>query len=192
MLKICENTPDSTDVQGLENKTITEDTIFGTLLELQPKEMETVFLRCALATDIRGGDCEDSLIAVLTDEGICYTFNGLNANDLWKPEAISPQYQFSDHDESSDGWTIDGGYTNFSMFFPYRLLPAFYKIAMSFVMEATSDRIDKTCSKSSGFKVALHSPAEILRMANGFIALPADKQVTVIIKPHVVVVLCHS
>jgi acid-sensing ion channel, other len=183
MLKVCEN---PTFVQGLENETIAESEIFETLLELQPKKMEEVFLRCSPLDKIIRRSCNGLLTQTLTDEGICYTFNGLNAHDLLKTVAIHSKYRFSDHDEPGGGWTIDRGYENYSIYYPVHSFNAYNRLAMTFLMLTHIRKTDSSCSKTQGFKISVHSPAEIPRMSNGFISVPTERYVTMIVKPRLV------
>jgi acid-sensing ion channel, other len=180
MLKICETT---TIVPGLENQTISDDEIYTTLLKVQPERMELIFQLCAKANLILLGYCRRLLFPVLTEEGICYTYNRLNAHELLKPIAVNPK--FPDHSKSSKGWTMDEGYQNLSISYPYRSFSAYYKLAMTFLM-TLSHSSDPSCSKNHGFKVVLHSPGELPSFANGFISLPAEKSLTVVIKPQVI------
>nr|XP_023028280.1 pickpocket protein 28-like [Leptinotarsa decemlineata] len=79
---LCDNIDTSYKEHLLQNETFTED-FFDQLHELKP---DTVFFLC----NFMGKDfnCEDLFVPVILDDGVCYTFNMLNREDIFKKDVL--------------------------------------------------------------------------------------------------------
>jgi hypothetical protein len=82
MMKIC----DQTKIEPkLENKTLVDDRHFENLAKLSPEFLFTYF-RCGTQLALLDDVCRDMLSQVLTDEGICYSFNIFAPHELYHEE----------------------------------------------------------------------------------------------------------
>jgi hypothetical protein len=80
MMKIC----DETKIEPkLENDTLVDDRHFEMLAKLSP---DLLFLKCGSRVAMFYKMCQNILSQVLTDEGICYSFNILPPHELYREE----------------------------------------------------------------------------------------------------------
>ena len=64
-----------------------------------------------------GVNCSEIFTEVVTEEGICYTFNMLNGQELFRSEVIDSDFQSWNHNFSSTSWTQEKGYKTNSITF---------------------------------------------------------------------------
>lgn len=60
--------------------TFTNESIYSLIQEITPN-FDDLIVHCV--SDAFPGKCSDVVAPVLTDEGICFTFNGLNSHDIY-------------------------------------------------------------------------------------------------------------
>jgi hypothetical protein len=82
MMKVCDQTKIEPE---LENKTLVDDRHFENLAKLSPTFLFT-FIKCGIRLAMYHDLCTDMLSQVLTDEGICYSFNILPPHELYRKE----------------------------------------------------------------------------------------------------------
>lgn len=121
-------------------------------------------------------DCTDLFKEVITDDGICYTFNMKNASEIFS----DIEYRHGDTRERSD-WNLNDGYKDEEEFeaYPHRALPnADY--GFNIVMSLKTSDIDHMCKGPvQGFKVKVHSPDEFPQMSNGAFRVPLNEEILV-------------
>lgn len=55
-------------------------------------------------------NCSDLFMQTLTESGICYTFNGLSADDLLRRTEFHREFEHMGERRSSENWTMEDGY----------------------------------------------------------------------------------
>ncbi|XP_055840709.1 pickpocket protein 28-like [Episyrphus balteatus] len=84
-------------------------------------------------------------------------------------------------------WDLENGYYKYLVKFPYRVVSAGNEESLSIILEDKIDDEDKKCRHSpyQGFKLILQTPGEESQVANKFINIPLDKEMSFIIKPKI-------
>ncbi|KAG5683748.1 hypothetical protein PVAND_013013 [Polypedilum vanderplanki] len=137
---------------------------------------------------MRNVSCEKIFSTVLTDEGLCCTFNA------YHPKLIFKNFEEKDYVDS-DGvqevdyatWTPEKGYADIEEKLPYPrpVQGAGAHFGLSILLDV--DVANYYCSSTSsyGFKSLLHSPVETPKMANfGFFIAPGQ-ETKVVITPRI-------
>ncbi|KAJ2943106.1 hypothetical protein O0L34_g18796 [Tuta absoluta] len=114
--------------------------------------------------------CDTYFSPILTEEGICFTFNSVSANDMFRIENLHDEYLHPEHDITSvSKWTVDHGFEKDDTLniYPRRGLGA---ESFSIIFHIDKEDLDYLClGPLQGFKVILHNPAEFPRASNQFI-----------------------
>lgn len=138
--------------------------------------------------------CEDIFREVITDDGLCFTFNSLNPDKMFTE--IVDDNIMSDNNLTNVlyQWTLEDGYsvrykdnTTANVFlYPYHILNAGSKAGLKLTLAIRQNDMDYACrGPVQGFKVALHTPNELPQIANQFFRIPIGQDVRVSIKPNV-------
>ena len=85
------------------------------LLKEMAVPFDEMFFFCSWRS--RYTECSNIFTEVITEEGICYTFNMLNAQELLRSEVIDSDFQSWNHNFSSTSWTQEKGYKTNSITF---------------------------------------------------------------------------
>ncbi|CAH1154734.1 unnamed protein product [Phaedon cochleariae] len=162
------------------NKTFTDD-FFDSLDYLNPS-FSDVFAVCRFMG--KDEDCRDLFVPIVVDEGICYTFNMLNKEDIYKDDV----YYYSDYLQNMDhtNWTINDGYPKGTgqNVYPRRALLSGADNALEIYLLQGTLETDYLCLQDTkGFSVLLHSPHTIPQLKKNFFSVPLDTAVQAIVKP---------
>ncbi|XP_073961897.1 pickpocket protein 28-like isoform X2 [Choristoneura fumiferana] len=162
------------------------DTV-NTLKEVCPNITET-FFGCKWK-DVNKDYCSDLFSPILTEEGICYTFNTLGADHLLRQEKLHTDYQYLDFafgENLTTPWTLENGYPDDTPIetYPHRGSGYGAKAGLSFVLMATEVDLDYLCrGPVQGYKILLHNPAELPRLSQQYFRAPLSQEVVVAVKP---------
>ncbi|XP_013104771.1 pickpocket protein 28 isoform X1 [Stomoxys calcitrans] len=138
---------------------------------------------------------------VLTDEGICYQFNGLNTQDIYRdPNYLSysdktvidynnyydvelPRYK-----DVTGNWSLDDGYVGQGFnAYPQRSVLSSARNGLFAFMMGFEHNFDYTCrSFKQGYKVFLNSPESVPLTTGNYILVPHDDEVLVSVLPQYV------
>ncbi|XP_055843608.1 pickpocket protein 28-like isoform X2 [Episyrphus balteatus] len=137
--------------------------------------------------------CNALFDTILTNEGICFTFNSLKSN-YYRPELLKVRKadfigtRFENDKEIK--WDLENGYDPKANedAFPYRALDAG---DLQSLVVTLADRIEdkqEICRNYvQGFKIAVHTPGEDIQiLSNNYINVPLDQSVSITITPKVV------
>ncbi|KAJ3647269.1 hypothetical protein Zmor_024794 [Zophobas morio] len=130
--------------------------------------------------------CSRFFIPIMTDEGVCYTFNMLDRGEIYNDNVVQfRNYQRAPRNMSN--WSVEQGYAADAGLFPYpaRALFAGAVNGLSFNIITPKTYLDFACRKSSlqGYKVILHSPMRIPRPSQQYFRVPLDQSVVGAVQP---------
>lgn len=181
---VCSSMFEFSDFVGFEDSKKTMDDIamlffLGVLPDVYIKDISSVKW---LGREL---DFDDDFTYTYTSEGVCYTFNMLPYDEVFRDvdDYISKN---SKSNQTVRQWTLDGGYPtdNYSDSYPRRtFLSGMEGGLLIDAIYTNNSHLDYLCDQSlQGYKVALHHPCEIPNMDKHF-RLPLDQAVFVGIKP---------
>ncbi|CAG9564748.1 unnamed protein product [Danaus chrysippus] len=153
--------------------------------ELSPKINDT-FHSCRWKNFL--SDCLDIFLPIITEEGVCYTFNTLGAEELFRVENLNKDYDYLEHSKrNSNLWTLEDGYPPNSPVetYPHRGTVFGIKSGLKAVFKFKGIDQDFLCrGPVEGFKILLHNPAELPRLSKKFFRVPLAQEVIVAVKPN--------
>lgn len=103
--------------------------------------------------------CDTLFTPVLTEEGVCYTFNMLDRDDIFTNEVYHNK-EFLHHNFDRHGWTLEDGYAKDAGkdTFPNRAMSSGQSAGMSMLLRAFDYDLDYICKGPvQGFKVSWES-----------------------------------
>jgi amiloride-sensitive sodium channel len=165
------------------NKTASVDTI-RRLTEVAPPLDEVLF---SCKWNSNNESCDSLFTPILTEDGICFTFNTLDRSELFTNAAYFDD-DFITQDNRAEGWTLDHGYPKDVGLdtFPRRATSAGSKSGMFLLLRGYKQDLDYVCrGPIQGFKVLLHHPAELPRIASRYFRAAVNQEALVAVKPNV-------
>ncbi|XP_017046078.1 pickpocket protein 28 isoform X2 [Drosophila ficusphila] len=169
-----------------------DDLDYFDILERMLPQFDRYFFYCRWLS--RFGECEKFFRKTLTEEGICYTFNGLRATDIYREDT----YQYRHSGESLEmenissqhaPWTLETGYAHGSDVetFPARVLSAGARSGIFLALQSFKQEVDYACrGPVQGFKVLLHAPDDVPQVSKQFVRIPMGKEVLIAVKPSMI------
>ncbi|XP_075167589.1 pickpocket protein 28-like [Haematobia irritans] len=166
---------------------------YGNLNQMLPDFNKYCFNALWLGVE---GPCDDFFTRTYTDEGVCFTFNGLQAKDLYRADTI--QYQMSINStalQSKAGfnrsldWSLEEGYTADGVLhtYPARVLGSGSIGGFAPTLQNFAYEIDYSCRYvADGFKILLHSPDDVPTMSKHFVHVSMNKNMMVVVKPNMI------
>ena len=132
-------------------------------------------------------NCENLFHKILTDEGVCWTFNMLDHLELFH-EQLDKSLMYPIHDNESEHWTLQGGYTSYAAkVYPHRVLGSGITAGLNLELRVRESDIDYACKGPvQGFKIALHTSGEMPQFNHVFYQVPLKQQVLIAVKPEVI------
>ncbi|KAG4079926.1 hypothetical protein HA402_006238 [Bradysia odoriphaga] len=135
-------------------------------------------------------NCSDVFITVLTDEGLCCTFNGVNRKFIAKPNIKDPQeFNMSQHlDKFANQWTPETGFAseelkNHKLGYPRSTVGTGAHLGLSVILDAGISEYYCSSTSSYGFKILLHSPTEAPQISNYGTSISNGYESRVVITP---------
>lgn len=142
------------------------------------------------------GECNQLFTKTYTEEGICFTFNGLNASDLYRKNTF--QYQKLGFEDTAKysftlnrtlSWTLENGYAGDRSVrtYPARVLSAGTRAGLFIALQSFKQEVDYACrGPVQGYKVLLHSPNDVPLVSKQFIRIPMGKEILIAVKPNMI------
>ncbi|KAF5270642.1 hypothetical protein FQA39_LY01380 [Lamprigera yunnana] len=158
---------------------------YGTLdfLANVAPSFEQVFYECRWMNQVK--DCKQLFTPTLSEEGICFTFNMLDREELFT-NAVFQIGDYLNHGIKSTNWTLEDGYP-YELgkdTFPIRAISAGQGAGLSVLLRAYEEDLDYVCrGPVQGFKVLLHHPADVPRVSQQYFRAPLNQEIVVAIKP---------
>ncbi|KAJ3647274.1 hypothetical protein Zmor_024797 [Zophobas morio] len=173
-------------IATIANKTVGPD-FFETLdeIKIDPGEM---FIDCSYNDeDI---ECEDFFTPIIIDEGICYSFNILGREEVFKDHVYNYAQYYHVPNKSADYFNIETGYKeNANMnTYPRRAMMSGADNALLIFFNIDTDYIDPICNGIfKGFRVLIHNPWDVPRLTKHFFRVPFSKVVVAAMEPEIIV-----
>ncbi|XP_049855583.1 pickpocket protein 28-like [Schistocerca gregaria] len=126
----------------------------------------------------------------MTEDGLCFTFNMLDPEDIYSKEVASLMRSNDGNEDLKrrpSDWNAELGFRNGSglVTHPVRSLGPGPINGLHVVMGVYSRNIDYICKGPiQGFKVLLHSPGEVPQTSLQFLRVPLGQDVMVAVHPH--------
>ncbi|XP_075227468.1 pickpocket protein 28-like [Lycorma delicatula] len=161
------------------------------LLKFSPPSVKNFVKTC------KYGDlhCFDYFTSVITDDGLCFTFNGINSsllyNSEWSNTGIDETESGSDKKVSNyvEGWSPDSGYLfsyNYTVLYPKYAASHKHELILELMAKEDLEEMsaDDSCRGSNGFKVMIHDPATVPHISTSkVISVPSDTATNIIVTP---------
>lgn len=160
--------------------------IVQTLKDLSPK-LDEILFQCKWRN--APDTCQELFSPILTEEGMCFTFNTLNAQEMFREENIHTEYNYLDHNKTADFWNLQTGYSPDSgdSPFPVRVLSSGARAGLFVLLPLYKYDLDYICrGPVQGFKILLHTPGEIPRVSKQYFRVPLNQEVIVAVKPNMI------
>lgn len=134
----------------------------------------------------------DHYAVTLTEEGICRTYNPINANLIFRNDTVDPkfltEYQLTSSAIEPRFWRMEEGYTSNRVEhdnYPLRIVDKEKEIGYKIFVNAKNDapeNIDSACwENAANIKIALHHPAEVI--SRDFFVVPFKESANILVKP---------
>ncbi|XP_057659311.1 pickpocket protein 28-like [Diorhabda carinulata] len=131
-------------------------------------------------------DCRRIFHPIVTDEGLCYTFNMLEQKDVLNNHSYIHEYSYKpDTITFTNAWTVDSGYSPKAGIYTYprrALLPGSTN-SLTVNMFINESDVDYACTDFQGFQIVLHQAVQYPLVKNHYFRVPMRKAVIVAITP---------
>lgn len=116
--------------------------------------------------------CSDLFIESITDDGICYTFNMMDYEDLYRKQNQDAQAQYE--------WNVEKGYCSSDLDACPKRGFSGSEFGLNVVLSMKTTDLDYMCKGPiQGFKARVHSPDEHPQLMNGFFRVPLNGDIVV-------------
>ncbi|EDV99610.1 pickpocket protein 28 [Drosophila grimshawi] len=167
-----------------------EDVDYTDVLERMLPPFERYFFYCRWLS--RFNECDKYFKQTLTEEGICYTFNGLRATEIYREDTY--QYHYSSNmavkqNVTAATWSLETGYDANSDVetYPARVLSAGARSGIFMALQSFKQEVDYACrGPVQGFKVSLHAPDDVPQVSKQFVRIPMGREVLIAVKPNMI------
>lgn len=156
-------------------------------LERVGVKMDWEIFQCKWRNDL--DNCTDILSPILTEEGMCLTFNTVNAREMFRMENMHRDYDYLQHNQTGEHWNFESGYSDEASHAPYplRVLNAGARAGLTVLMPLYNQDMDFICrGPVQGFKIHLHTPGEMPRVSKQYFRVPLNQEVIVAVKPNMI------
>lgn len=163
-----------------------EDLDYFAVLEHMLPPFERYFFYCRWLS--RFNECDKYFRRTLTEEGICYTFNGMRPTDIYREDTY--QYNHSEVENVTQStWSLETGYDPASDVetYPARVLSAGARSGIFMTLQSFKQEVDYACrGPVQGFKVLLHAPDDVPQVSKQFVRIPMGREVLIAVKPSMI------
>ncbi|KAK9883359.1 hypothetical protein WA026_001534 [Henosepilachna vigintioctopunctata] len=128
--------------------------------------------------------CEDIMVPVMTDEGLCYSFNMYDSRDIYSDENTMSYFEERNRDLH---WDPDNGYKLHKVddVFPRPSFLSGSENSLVAVFYTRIDEVNYACRNFAlqGIRVSLHTPSNIPRPSQVFFSVGLNRFTNVAVKP---------
>ncbi|XP_023310707.1 pickpocket protein 28-like [Anoplophora glabripennis] len=122
--------------------------------------------------------CATIFKPIITDEGICFTFNMLDRSEIYRDNVVHYENYHVMENLTYSNWSMDDGYSEDAGLYPYphRALLAGAKNSLTINLITAKENIDHTCKESiQGYRVLLHIPMRIPSLSKHYFRVALDQ-----------------
>ncbi|XP_061710729.1 pickpocket protein 28-like isoform X2 [Cydia pomonella] len=130
-----------------------------TFFEVAPRH-EDIFMECSWRNKV---DCLKKFRPTLTADGICYTFNILATDEIFRRNSVYQKRYYLNSSTLKNGWSLEKNYYSYpNDAFPRRGRANGAREDLYLSLKEVTDR-DFACDRQTrpGYKVYLHHPADL-------------------------------
>lgn len=135
-----------------------------------------------------------SFTEVITDEGLCFSFNILQHRDIFHENIDFHNFDNqSDIQNITNDWNLDDGYKiidNLSLHnsYPKRVCNVGRSSGLEITFHLNTSDLDYVCQGfDQGFKIMLHTPGDYPQISTHDIIIPLNTDVTIALRPNMIV-----
>ncbi|KAJ3617439.1 hypothetical protein MTP99_007158 [Tenebrio molitor] len=175
---LCEET-----IEG--NKTV-DNRFFEAIDELKPNG-EDILPLCIYMDRLL--PCKELFTPIIVDEGICYSFNILGRDEIFRKHVYHYADYYNIRNNSRQDFDIETGYEEGAGIntYPRRALTSGADNSLSIFFEYNTNETDFVCNNFlQGFRVLIHNPWEVPRLSKHYFRIPFDKVVVAAMNPEMV------
>lgn len=171
--------------QTNSSRVMNEDNDVIAMLEDMTNPMKDIFGRCRYGSR-QFCDCNLHFHKVITDEGVCHTFNMLDQDELYT-DLMDAALRYPVINETSD-WFLDKEYDSVKVkVYPRRVIGSGSHSGLTAELRMKKTNLNPGCKRGlQGFRLSLHTPVEIPQMSKQFYSIPFQKQTTFSIRPNMI------
>ncbi|KAH0815247.1 hypothetical protein GEV33_007544 [Tenebrio molitor] len=133
--------------------------------------------------------CKELLTPIFVDQGICYSFNILGRDEIFRKHVYHYADYYDIRNKSRQDFDIETGYEEGAGIntYPRRALTSGADNALSIFFEYDTEETDFVCNNfHQGFRVLIHNPWEVPRLSKHYFSIPFDKVVIAAMYPEMV------
>ncbi|KAH8301008.1 hypothetical protein KR044_010587 [Drosophila immigrans] len=165
-----------------------ENVDYFEVLERMLPPFDRYFFYCRWLS--RFNECDKYFHKTLTEEGICYTFNGLRPTQIYRENTYQYHRNAAESKNFTDStWSLETGYDAASDVetFPARVLSAGARSGIFMALQSFKQEVDYACrGPVQGFKVLLHAPDDVPQVSKQFVRIPMGREVLIAVKPNMI------
>ncbi|XP_037814491.1 pickpocket protein 28 [Lucilia sericata] len=133
--------------------------------------------------------CDQLFYKYLTDDGICYSFNTLSSEEVFRSESLIDDFKFETEKRNRTDWNVELGYKDNAEpeTYPHRVLGPGAKAGLDLVLRGIAEDFDNLCrGPVQGFKILLTTPGEMAQASRQYFRIPFGQEVLIAIKPKII------
>lgn len=188
---LCERSPahleDFIREKNLEFNSFDIDKRFIRDVQRYAPTLRELFFKCTWHR--RNVSCSDIFKEIITDEGLCFTFNYLNASEIYSEQIPPEQLLVPRHNKSSKNWSHINRNQPMNILkeddiYPYRVLSGSEGLRVD--LRVFEKDIDYLCGgQVQSFKILLHSAGEVPQMKKYYYRIPLDHDIVMAVRPNI-------
>ncbi|KAM8721472.1 hypothetical protein ACLKA7_007361 [Drosophila subpalustris] len=164
-----------------------EEIDYFNVLERMLPPFERYFFYCRWLSHF--DECDKYFSKTLTEEGICYTFNGLRPTEIYREDTYQYHHSIAMGNFTESSWSLEDGYDAASDVetYPARVLSAGSRSGIFMTLQSFKQEVDYACrGPVQGFKVLLHAPDDVPQVSKQFVRIPMGREVLIAVKPNMI------
>ncbi|XP_041783523.1 pickpocket protein 28-like [Anopheles merus] len=124
--------------------------------------------------------CDDHLATTLTEEGLCYTFNMMPEEDIFRQTSLHTEYTYTEM------WYPVPGHETVTE--PMYARGAGLHAGLTLFLRQIKEDVDYMCTGfSQGYKLMIHDPGEYPQVSMRNMRIPFGHEISIALKPQMIV-----